>query len=370
MEARTILNAHKRVDSWFGSIAGMNLFRGCGHDCVYCDGRAETYYVEGEFGSEVAVKINAPQLLDRALDPRRKRKPLKPGYILLGGGVGDSYQPAERDHRIARRCLEVIEAHSRPVHLLTKSSLVERDLDILQRINRTQRVIVSISFSTVDDRLGRLLEPGSSPPTARLQTLRRCKQAGLATGMYLMPVLPFLSDNIDQINQSVAAARRTGVDFVIFGGLTLKDGRQKQHFLKTLSRHWPDLAKPYSRLYPGNRWGNAGGDYYSQITRRFSEAAVRHRVARRIPSRLLSPFLSADDLVGVLLQNLEYLARLEGRPAPYGSAARSIARQEAPVSTMTHRLRELPGVGPTTERLILEILSTGTCSYHDSFFPD
>src|SRR5512137_89209 len=87
-KAKSILRKHKKIDSWFVSRYGMNLYRGCTHNCVYCDGRAEGYYVDGEFGTDVSVKVNAVDVLRRELDPRRKRTPLQPGYILLGGGVG------------------------------------------------------------------------------------------------------------------------------------------------------------------------------------------------------------------------------------------------------------------------------------------
>ena len=93
--AKSILRKYKKIDSWFITRYGMNLYRGCLHNCVYCDGRAERYYVEGEFGKDIIVKKNAPEILDRELNPERKRVPFKKSYIMLGGGVGDSYQPAE-----------------------------------------------------------------------------------------------------------------------------------------------------------------------------------------------------------------------------------------------------------------------------------
>ncbi len=125
IEAKTILRKHKKIDSWFVSRYGMNLYRGCMHNCSYCDGRAEGYYVEGEFGSDVSVKINALEVLRRELDPKRKRTPLKPGYILVGGGVGDSYQPMEEKYEFTRKTLSLLYEKKLPVHVLTKSTLVK-----------------------------------------------------------------------------------------------------------------------------------------------------------------------------------------------------------------------------------------------------
>ena len=145
--AKSLLRRQKRVDSWFLSRCGMNLYRGCGHDCAYCDGRAENYAVEGEFGAEVEVKVNAVELLRRELAPAPRRRGSAPsGFVLLGGGVGDSYQPAEERYGLARRALELLLELGRPVHVLTKSALVERDLDLLARIHERSRAIVSMSF--------------------------------------------------------------------------------------------------------------------------------------------------------------------------------------------------------------------------------
>src|SRR4030066_1759735 len=153
VEAKSILRKHKRMDSWFISCYGMNLYRGCTHSCVYCDGRAEGYYVDGEFGKDVTVKVNAIEILRRELDPTRKRVPFKRSFILVGGGVGDSYQPIEKKYQLTRKTLELMYEYNFPVHMLTKSTLIERDIDILKEINKQSRAIVSFSFSSVDDRI-------------------------------------------------------------------------------------------------------------------------------------------------------------------------------------------------------------------------
>jgi len=153
INAKSVLKKSKRVDSWFISCYGMNLYRGCSHNCIYCDGRAEQYRVEGDFGRDIAVKINAEEILRRELDPERKRKPFKPCFMMIGGGVSDSYQPIEKKYGITGKALEIAHERNFPVHVLTKSTLVERDLDIIKRINEKQRAIVSFSFSSADDRI-------------------------------------------------------------------------------------------------------------------------------------------------------------------------------------------------------------------------
>ena len=128
-QAKSILRKHKKINSWFLSHYGINLYRGCTHNCVYCDGRAEKYQVEGEFGKDIIVKTNALNLLERELNPLRKRKPMSTGFIMLCGGVADAYQSVEKKYKLARQNLELIYKYNHSVHILTKSTLIERDID-------------------------------------------------------------------------------------------------------------------------------------------------------------------------------------------------------------------------------------------------
>ena len=194
IEAKSILRKYKKIDSWFISHYGMNLYRGCTHNCVYCDGRSEGYYVDGEFGEDVTVKVNAIEVLRRELDPKRKQTPFKRSFIMVGGGVGDSYQPIERKYQICRKALQLIYEHDFPIHILTKSTLIKRDFDILKKINEKNRVIVSFSFSSVDDEISAIFEPGVPSPSERLKTLAFFKNERFVCGMFLLPVIPFITD--------------------------------------------------------------------------------------------------------------------------------------------------------------------------------
>ena len=228
IEAKSILRKHKKIDSWFISYYGMNLYRGCTHNCVYCDGRSEGYYVDGEFGKDIAVKVNAMEVLSRELDPKKKH--FKRSFIMVGGGVGDSYQPIEKKYQLTRKALLLLSEYSYPVHMLTKSTLIKRDVDILRKINEQSRAIVSFSFSSVNDEISAIFEPGVPSPTERLETIALFKKEGIACGMFLLPVIPFITDTVELMEEAVKKAVEAGVDFVIFGGMTLKEGKQKDYF--------------------------------------------------------------------------------------------------------------------------------------------
>jgi len=372
VRAKSLLRKSPRVDSWFLAGCGMNLYRGCAHDCAYCDGRAEKYAVEGAFGAEVEVKVNAVELLRAALAacqpgvspacaaswaPSRRRGPPPPGYVLLGGGVGDSYQPAEERYRLARGALELLLELGRPVHVLTKSMLVERDLDLLLAIHARSRVILSMSFSTADDALAARFEPGVSPPSQRLRLLERCKRAGIPTGLFLMPVLPFLTDTEEALGQTVRRAGEAGVDFIVFGGLTLKPGRQKEHYLEVLAAFRPELAERTRRLYPQR--GQTPGGYGREIQRRFAALAGERGIPTRMPPALYEGLLPPAERAMVVLEHLDYLLPLRGQTSPYREAARALAAR--PELATGEQLDLFPGAGlsPESAEVLEELRRTG-----------
>ncbi len=364
IEARSLLRKHKRIDSWFVSRYGMNLYRGCTHNCIYCDGRSEKYNVGGEFGVDVEVKTNALELLNRELDPKRKRTPFKPSFMMVGGGVGDSYQPIEKKYELTRKTLQLIHDNSFPARILTKSTLVERDIDILKEINEKNRAIVSMSFSSVDDGLSAFLEPGVPPPSKRLKTLELFKKAGIACGMFLLPIVPFITDTLDLMEDSVRKACDVGVDFIIFGGMTLKEGRQRDYFFDALKDR-PELIAEYRKIYKGGKWGEATGKYYDTIHEAFNDITKKYRVPKRMPSYLYKDILDENDLITVILEQIDYSLKMEGKKSPYGYAAYSVSQLNEPISNIKHDLQQLKGVGEVTERIILEILDTGSSSYYE-----
>jgi DNA repair photolyase len=344
----------------------MNLYRGCAHDCTYCDGRAEKYGVAGTFGQEVEVKVNAVELLAKELDPARRRVKLARSYLMLGGGVGDSYQPAEADYRLSRRVLELLAGLGWPVHVLTKSTLVERDLDLLVSIGRTSGAVLSMSFSSADDTLGAQFEPGVPAPSERLRVLARFKKAGLPVGVFLLPVIPLITDSEHVIEETVCRAQELGADFICFGGMTLKEGRQKEHYLAALARTHPQLVEPTRHLYSGaDRWGQAGGGYFDTVEKRFARLARKYRIPPRMPPALFRDLLSRRDLAVVILEHLDYLYRLQGRPTPLGRAAWALSQLEESEEPAAEP--SLSGFHPHARQIIEEVYRTGRCALHERF---
>jgi DNA repair photolyase len=364
IEAKSVLRKYKKIDSWFLSRYGMNLYRGCTHNCIYCDGRAEGYYVDGEFGEDVTVKVNAIEILRQEFDPKRKRTPFKRGFVMIGGGVGDSYQPIEKTYQLSRRALEVVDEYNFPVHVLTKSTLVKRDIDILKKINQKNRAIVSFSFSSADDKISAIFEPGVPPPSERLKTITCFKNEGIACGMFLLPVIPFITDTSELMEETIGKASEAGLDFIIFGGMTLKEGRQKDIFYKILRSNYPKLMGEYENIYQKNKWGEAAGEYYDSINQTFNSIIKKYKIPPRIPLAIYQDILEENDLAVVILEHIDYLLKLKGRTSPYSYSAYSISQLKEPLSFMRRGLKMINGVGEVTENIILEILDTKNSSYY------
>lgn len=358
--SKSILRKTKRIDSWFVASCAMNLYRGCSHNCTYCDGRAEKYQVTGDFGVDIEIKVNAPDIVRRELDPSRRRKPFPNGFVLLGGGVGDAYQPAEGRYCITRRVLETIRDVRHPVHILTKSTLVERDLDIIEEINSQRSAVVSMSFSTVDDEIARNLEPGVAPPTQRLALLEKIRRRGIHCGMYLMPLVPFVTDSPARIDRSFAQAKNHGIEFVVADGMTLKPGRQREHFYSFLRGFCPDRLHEYQIIYRDNPYGQPEGDYYASLGRLVKEVAMHHRMPLRMPSSLFAPLVNRAELAALMLDQMDYLLRMRQQDSSFRFAASQIAKSGFTPEELALLLPSVKGVGPVAKKVVREILETGS----------
>ncbi|MCI9649903.1 radical SAM protein [Oscillibacter sp.] len=236
-----------RAKSILSSGNGINIYRGCTHGCIYCDSRSACYQMDHAF-EDVAVKVNAPELLEDALRRRRRR-------CMIGtGSMCDPYLPLERETRLTRRCLEVIDRQGFGVSLLTKSDLVLRDLDLLRRINQTAKAVVCTTFTTFDEDLCRVLEPRVCTTRRRFETLKACREAGVRTGVWLCPILPFLNDTEENLRGLLEYCFAAGVEAIVnFGmGVTLREG-DREYFYAQLDRHFPGMKERYIRAF-GNRY--------------------------------------------------------------------------------------------------------------------
>ena len=233
MEAKSILSAQN----------GMNLCRGCLHGCIYCDSRSTCYQINHDF-EDIAIKANAPELLEKALRSKRRK-------CMIGtGSMSDPYLPQEDVLALTRRCLELIAQYDFGATVLTKSDLVLRDLELLKQINRQQKAVVQMTLTTFDESLCRIIEPHVCTTARRAEVLRILHENGIPTVVWLSPLLPWINDteeNLRGILQYCIEAHVTGI--VCFGiGLTLREGN-REYFYRALDRHFPALRRRYEQTF-------------------------------------------------------------------------------------------------------------------------
>lgn len=226
---------------------GMNIYRGCTHGCIYCDSRSKCYGFTHEF-EDIEVKINAPQLLEKALKSKRKK-------CMIGtGAMCDPYLHIEENLKLTRKCLELIDQYEYGVAVQTKSTRVLRDMDLLKSINDKTRAVVQMTMTTYDETLCKILEPNVSTTKERFETLLQFKEAGIPTVVWLTPILPLINDTEENIRGILEYCVEAGVKGIIcFGmGVTLRDGN-REYFYKALDKHFPGIKNKYIRTY-GNAY--------------------------------------------------------------------------------------------------------------------
>lgn len=277
IQAKTLLSHVKQPDPWFGLKYNMNLYRGCQHRCIYCDSRSKCYQVDN-FDKEVLVKANAIELLQKELARKRVK-----GTIGTGS-MNDPYMPLEREVNLTGRALKVIAQFGFPVHVITKSDLVLRDLDTLREINRAYAA-VSFTITTADDALAKKLEPGAPLVSDRLKAMEVLAEHNIHTGITMMPILPYIEDNEENITTIVQKAHEHGAAYIIPSfGVTLRD-RQRAYYYRKLGKLFPGLQRRYQARF-GNQY-HCVANKVEHLTKVFYELGHKYGLATRI-----TPYMS------------------------------------------------------------------------------
>lgn len=241
VHAKTILSRMADPNGWFAARYNMNLYRGCEHRCIYCDSRSDCYGI-ADFDHELLVKVNAIELLEKEL-PRKRTK----GTISTGA-MTDPYTPAEKEYRLTRQALELIDRFGFGVHITTKSDLITRDIDVLGRISRV-RASVSFTLTTTDDDLARKVEPGAPSPSRRLEAMARLREAGIRVGVDMMPILPFIEDSDENILSIVRRAAEVGAEYIFPAfGTTMRNG-SREYFYARLDELFPGVRARYELMF-------------------------------------------------------------------------------------------------------------------------
>ena len=290
VNVKTLLNKNKKRDDWFLGNYTLNPYAGCSMACIYCYTRGSKY--GGNYGVQVRAKTNAIPILKKQLKNSIRRN--ERGIIILGSAA-DPYPEVEKDLTLTRDVLGIIKRYKFPIHILTKSNLIIRDMDILNGIKEEailpfeleakldDGIIISFSFSSLDRKIAKIIEPGAPKPIERLETMKKYSDAGFNTGIINMPVLPFLSDSDKEIEIMIKSAKKYGANYVLYGGLTLYGNALddcKTLYFNFLNENYPDLVHEYENLFKGSNSSSKG--YQKILDTKFRDISNRYGIKNSI----------------------------------------------------------------------------------------
>ena len=248
IQAKSIIQSVK--GDWFGSNYNMNLYRGCEHRCIYCDSRSACYQIE-DFDHEVLYKVNAIELLQNELATKKRKG------VIGTGAMCDPYMPAEEKVGLTRQALEVIHARKWPIELMTKSDRVLRDKDLLSAINQDTSAVVTFTITTPHDELSRKIEPYASVSSKRIEAIRELIASGVVAGASICPVLPYITDDMDDLKSIASQVKDAGGEYcILMMGVTLRDV-QRAYFYQELDKNFPSMRKVYEESF--------GDDYHAVL---------------------------------------------------------------------------------------------------------
>ncbi|MEQ5839323.1 PA0069 family radical SAM protein [Paraburkholderia acidicola] len=304
-KAKSILTRNASPDIPFN--VSLNPYRGCEHGCIYCFARPTHSYLglsPGlDFESRIYAKINAPELLEREMS----KKSYVPEPIALGVNT-DAWQPVERDLRLTRRIIQVLHDRGQPFAAITKSSLIERDLDLLVPMAERGQVMAAITITTLDADIARTLEPRAATPARRLRTIRTLSEAGVPVGVSIAPVIPFVTEpDMERVLEACAEAGATNASYIV---LRLP-WEVAPLFKDWLTAHFPDRA---DRVMSRVRDMRGGKDYDSSFASRMKgEGLWADLLRQRFYNAARRLGLNRRDR-GIL--DMSHFQHVEQKPAP------------------------------------------------------
>jgi DNA repair photolyase len=290
IQAKGIVHAAKQTEDYFRRDFNMNLYQGCSHGCIYCDSRSDCYRLE-RF-DQVKPKRDAVQIVERELRGKRRRG-------LIGtGAMSDPYNPLERELKLTRGALAAAAKYGFGVAVVTKSTLVLRDIDVLERILRAAPAVVHMTITAADDELCRKIEPYAPPSSERFAAVAELSPRGIHTGVLLTPLLPFLTATPDNARALAERAADCGARHAIcYPGMSLRSGSREPYYA-ALERLWPGLSARYGRLY-GDAYQCVAPDA-REIYEAFAEVCDRRGLLHTVPEITAAIYaMSASEQIGL-----------------------------------------------------------------------
>lgn len=250
----------------------LNIYRGCEHGCKYCYAIYSHQYMddENDYFSDIYVKTNIVERLERQLrDLKWKRE------VINIGGVTDSYQQAEGDYKIMPEVLRLLIKYKTPAIISTKSDLILRDYDLIDELSRITYVNVAATITTMDEKMRRLIEPGGASSLRRFEVLKTFRNTNASVGLHVMPIIPYLTDNYENINGLFSSAKDSNVHYVLPGTLYLR-GQTRAVFFDFIQSYFPHLYEELAVLY---KTGGASKAYKDELYKMVNELRSQYSLS-------------------------------------------------------------------------------------------
>ncbi len=272
IKAKKIIHTNKPSPYWFNFKYNMNIYHGCNHNCIYCDSRSDCYNISNFH--TVRAKENALDMIN--IELKRKRI----SGIISTGAMSDPYNPLEKSLLLTRESLKLVDYYKFGIAIYTKSDLIVRDIDILKKINNHSTVFCAITITTFSDELSKILEPSAPATSKRFKALQELAREGIYCGILLQPILPFINDTVENIENIVKTAHKCGINFIYPSfGVTLRDS-QREYFYQQLDNHFPNIKYKYIDKYKNEYYCKSANS--NILFNKFKELCNQYKISYNI----------------------------------------------------------------------------------------
>ncbi len=248
----------------------LNIYRGCSHRCVYCYARYSHEFIGGNFFDDIYVKTNIVESLEKVISSKKWKKD-----VINIGSVCDSYQHIEKKYKIMPEILKLLIKYKSPAVISTKSDLILRDIDLINKLSENTYINIALSINCCDDNIIKITESGASSIKNRFNVIKEIKKTNASVGVHIMPVLPFITDSKYQIEELFSAIKSVNADYIIIDSLNLK-GSTKIEYLNFIKNKYPNLFEKYLNLYKN---GNIDLKYKKNLYLTINELKQKYNIS-------------------------------------------------------------------------------------------
>lgn len=266
----------------------LNIYRGCSHKCSYCYALySNSYLGSTDFFNEIFVKKNILEVLEKEL---RKKKDDK---IINMGSVMDSYQPLEEKYGLMREVLKLMIKYNQPIIISTKSDLILRDIDLIEKLSKKTYVNIASTITVMDERIRKLIEPYSKSSIQRINMLKEIGKTNANTAIHMMPIIPYITDSIDNIDKIFYLGKQINVDYILTGSLNLR-GQTRSYFLNFIRKNFSEEYKKIEKLYESSSTLNK--EYLTNLNRKIYFIRKKYNISSNYMKKINEHYNNIEQL--------------------------------------------------------------------------